>query len=762
MVKEKLPAIGKALSLLLLAGTIAVVVTAFIRSYKTNKPPGVVTARPVLPGKVTTIVEGYKHVGTDKNGRETFRLLAAKDTGYDDGRHELEKVDLRAYGEPKGGEPGKSVRITSERGSYLRDQNLVTFEGNVKITSSDGMEVTTEFVRYEQQNQIASTDRPIQFRQGGISGSSVGANLNARAHTLVLNSAAHIVSAIADPKKKPAPPIEIRGDRANYAELDGVARFDGHVSVLQGERSARADQITGVINVQTKQIERVEMRANSSLKTLEKGKASELTARDVDLFFDETQHLKAATANGSARAVSLEKDSPREIAAEKIDAVFRPNEKGSDLQTIATGGRTTMKIEVAENAAGVSERVLEADGVLATFREDGRHLARADANGNAVLTVTPKQVTPKSERKRLRAQKFSAEFFATGNALKTCVAEGGAVAEFEPQMKESKLKKRTLSGRKMTANFDESIQEVAELNVEGDAKFVEGDRTATAARAVYTAANRLVALRGKPRLFDSKSRADAEEIDANLDTGESELRSRVRTTYYSRETTGGAAPFKKKGPVTIASDRALVRHNESAARYLGNVRAWQDDDFIRAENMELDNGERRMIAWGAAQSAFYDFEREVEKDKKEIVPVFASADRITYTDANRTAHYEGGVKIKQGADRIDAAVADAVMDQENRLVSMTAEKEVVMTQPARRATGEKVVYTVADDTAILTGNPAQVEDQEREGVTKSQKLTLHLRDARIEATEISDATEAGNDGKSKAKRRVRTTHRIQN
>ena len=746
------------MSLLLLAGTIGVVIVAFIRARKTNKPAGVVTARPVLPGKVTTIVEGYKHVEVDENGREKFRLLAAKDTGYDDGRHELEKVDLTAFGEK-----GKSMRITSGRGSYLRDQNLVTFEGAVKITSSDGMEVTTEFVRYEQQSQIASTDRPVQFRQGQISGSSVGANLNAKAHTLVLVSAAHIVSAISDPNKKNSPPVEIRGDRANYAELDGVARFEGNVNVVQGERSARADLITGVINLQTKMLDRIEMRNNSSLKTLEKGKASELTARDVDLFFDEAQRLKAATANGSARAVSLEKDSPREVVAEKIDAGFKPNEKSSDLQTIVTGGRTTMKIEVAENATESSERVIEADAVQATFHEGGKHMARAEANGNAVLTVTPKQVTPKSEKKRLRAPKFNAEFFATGNAIKTFVADGGAVAEFEPMVKESKLKKRTLSGKKLTANFNEQLQEIAELTVEGEARFVEGDREATAARALYTASNQTVAMRGKPRLWDANSRADAEEIDANVDTGESELRNRVRTTYFSREKTGGAAPFKnKKGPVTIASDRAVVRHNESAARYLGNVRAWQDDDFVRAENMELDNGERTMVAWGGAQSAFYDFEREVGKDRKEIVPVFASADRITYTDANRTAHYEGAVKIKQGVDRIDAAVADAVMDEENRLVRMVAERDVVMTQPARRATGDKMVYTVADDTAILTGNPAQLEDQEREGVTKSEKLTLHLRDARIEANEISDAKGFGNDGKSKAKRRVKTTHRIQN
>ncbi|HEV2667243.1 MAG TPA: LptA/OstA family protein, partial [Blastocatellia bacterium] len=198
-----------------------------------------------------------------------------------------------------------------------------------------------------------------------------------------------------------------------------------------------------------------------------------------------------------------------------------------------------------------------------------------------------------------------------------------------------------------------------------------------------------------------------------------------------------------------------VKHKEGAARYVGDARAWQGEDFVRAEYIEIDKGERTMTAWNNARSTFYDFEREVEKGRKEIVPVFASSDRIIYTDANRTAHYEGSVKIRQGTDQIDSAMADAVMDEENKLVSLTASKDVVMTQPARRATGDHVVYTAATDTAILTGNLAVVEDHERDAVTKSPKLTLHLRDARIEAND-------DNNVGSGAKRRVRTTHRIQN
>ena len=772
MLKEKLPAIGRALSLILLVATIAVIVMAFIRARRRPVPPGPIKAEARLKANVTSRVEGYESVVMDDKGREKYRLRAAVDTAFDDGHHEMEKVDLTAFGEIQQDGKPKTVRITSERGEYTPAQNLVTFETNVVVTSSDGLEVTSEKLNYDQKSEIASTDVAVQFKHGELNGSSVGAQLFAKDRLLSLWKDARIVATPAappnpkDPKKKTGLPVEMQSEKATYAELQGVARFEGNANITQGEKLARADLITGVVNPQTKKLERVEMRGNSFLKSQEKTRTSALQARDMDFYFDEAQHLKQAVAIGAARASSLEKGSPREILAEKIDAYYTPGEKESLLQSVITQGRTTMKIEVAEdvpNAKEVSERIIEADAVNAAFREDGVNLAHAEATGNAVLTITPKTVKPTSDRQKLRAAKFTADFFPKGNAIKTFLADGNAIAEFEPLETKTKRSRRSVTGKKLTANLLEQTQDVDILTVEGGAKFVENfpagskesDRNATADRAVYTASNQTVALRGKPLLWDSTSRGNADEIDANVETGESVLRNRVRTTYYSREKTGGAAPFKKdKAPVTIASDQALVKHREGAARYTGNVRAWQDSDFIRADNMELDNGEKMMTAWGNAQSAFYDFEREVEKNRKEIVPVFATADRIVYTDANRTAHYEGTVKIKQGTDQIDAAVADAVMDEQHKLVTLTASNNVVMTQPLRRATGDQVVYTAATDTAILTaaaGKMAMVEDKERDAVTKSEKLTLHLRDARIEA-----GSESGN------KKRVKTTHRIQN
>jgi LPS export ABC transporter protein LptC len=570
MLREKIPAIGRIASLLVLIIAVVVIVAAFIRARR-HAPLNSFDPGPrVLFGKVVSIIEGYKYTQSDpKTGREKLRMLAAKDVAYEDGRHELEKVDLTAFDI----ERGKSLRVVSDRGVYLRDQSQVTFSGNVKVRSSDGLEVTTESITYEQQSEIARTEVPVQFRHGEISGSSVGAALRAKDHVLTLSQSAHVISADPDPNKKGAQPVEIRGDRAEYVEKDGTVKFEGNVNVVQGERQGRADLATGFVNPQTKKIERIEARGNSRLESLEKGKASEAQSRDMDFFFDEERRLKNSAAYGGARARSLEPDSPREITAERIDISYKPNEKGSVMQLISAQGRAVMRLEAVVGSAREgdwSERVLEADAMQASLRDDGKNLAHAEASGGAVLTVTPKRVTPSSEKKTLRAPKFVADFFETGNAIKTFVAEPNPVAEFDPMQKPKnkdkdtppKRMKKTLSGKKMTANFSQQTQDVSDLTVDGDAKLTEGERVAVAARGVYTASNQTVAMRGKPQLWDSSMRSSADEIDANVYSSESELRGRARTTYFNRDSTGGAAPFKKrKQPVTVASDRAIVKHN---------------------------------------------------------------------------------------------------------------------------------------------------------------------------------------------------------
>ena len=65
-----------------------------------------------------------------------------------------------------------------------------------------------------------------------------------------------------------------------------------------------------------------------------------------------------------------------------------------------------------------------------------------------------------------------------------------------------------------------------------------------------------------------------------------------------------------------------------------------------------------------------------------------------------------------------------------RLDRIVAEGQVVITQPSRRATGEKLVYTVAADSFVLTGGPPSIFDAEWGKIT-GDSLTFYKRDDRV-------------------------------
>ena len=750
MLRDKLHYLGRFFSLVLLIGVIAILITSFIkyRNKRVDVPP-IPRGAKTLGEEVVSITEGYEFLHSE-NGKPKFKVIAAKETTYTSGKHELEKLELTGY-DKEGKEDG---RIKADKGESQLDQNLVSFAGHVLATNAEGLEVATEALKYNTKDEIATSPVAINFKRERLTGSSMGAILLVKEKKLSLLKDAHVIVTSKDPK---AAPVDLKGEKADYFQMEGIVKFLGNASVTQGDQFGKADGITGFYRKDSDKIERVEARGNSFLQSHAKGKNQEIGARDLDFFFDELQHISKALATGKVVARSLEKDAPREITAERMEARYTSQEKGNEINTIVTNGRTIVKITPVEKSEKNAERVLEADGATVNYFPGGKFMSKAEANGNAVLTVTPTISTPKSEVKKLRAPKFVADFFETNNDLKIFNAETNGIAEFTPMQPTEKHVKRTLTGTKMTANFAQENQDISELIIDGNAKLDEGDRHATAAKANYLGASRTVLMRGKPQLRDSVMRTDAQEIDANLDSGESFARTRVRTTYYSQSTTNGAAPFKKsKSPVFVSSDQATFRHRESAAKYEGNARAWQDDNFVRGDILEMDNGEKTMIATGNAQSALYNMEREVEKGKKEIVPVFGAADKIHYFDAQKLVRYTNNVKIRQGTDQIESVKADATLDEDYKMTHFVAEQNVVLTQPQRRGKGEKMDYTAATDEAILTGSLATLEDLERKAMTKSPRLTLHLRDAKITAND-----EGGTNTRVTTKARIKSKLRPQ-
>jgi lipopolysaccharide export system protein LptA len=486
------------------------------------------------------------------------------------------------------------------------------------------------------------------------------------------------------------------------------------------------------------------------------GRAAEVNSIDMDFFLDKDQRLERAVATRNAGGKTLDADSDLQLTgANLIEVLFQAQGDRSLLKQMRTEGRSVINLSAPKSKAGdprAANKRLTADTVKLNWRVTGRDLDKAEAVGNAELFVDPVVKNAAADTKTLTAPRIDCDFFESGNNLRTAVATGGSKAVIQPVQKVEDRGTRTLTSWKMTGTFVPSTQDLERMDAQTDAKFNENDRNGVATNISFTAADNTVRLRGgEPTVWDSRARTKGEELDSDLTNKVSYSRGKTATTYYSQEQTNGATPFSKvKSPVYVVGDRGEFHSESGVAIYTGNARAWQDDNFVRADKLTIYVNDKRMDGNGHVQSQIYNARRRIE-GASSTIPVFATGDSMTYSDVARTLHYQGNVDIRQGTDRLTSEVADVYLQKESSEVEKTiAQRNVVMTQPNRKGTGDWVQYTSADEVAVLKGNPARVEDAEK-GSTEGNRLTVYMRDGRVVADDVRGSQAPG---------RIKSTHKV--
>jgi LPS export ABC transporter protein LptC/lipopolysaccharide transport protein LptA len=753
--RARVPMITRLLAFALLASGIALVSVSYYKLRNTEKfKPR--SEKPELSKQVTGVVEGYEQRVT-KNDRLYLLVKASKDTTFSDGHHELENVSMQVF-PPEGDVPDQ---ISAAQAVYIPDTNILSFSGNVRIETKEKLKVATETLSFDQNSGVGHTDAAVTFERENVSGKSTGAVVEQKAKRLELKKDVEITVtpqvAAATAAKQPARarPVLIKSahgvfeQEAQKLTFSGGATFEQESDILSGEN------LYAFLN-QQKRLERAEVRGSAYLRTMQPGRSAEVSSADMDFFLDQDQRLQRAVATNNVVARSLDADADMQLSgASNLEVLFQANNEGSVLKQMNSGQRSTITLSAPKSKANdprAANKRLTADNVRLLWRSTGRDLEKAEASGNAELFVEPVVNSARAERKTLNAPRFDCDFFDAGNLARECKATGGSKATMDPLQPSPKRGTRTLTSQNMSAVFVKDTQDVERVDAQGDGKFNELDRNGVAATVSYVAADEMVRLRGgDPTVWDSRGRTKAVELDSDLVNKISYSRGRTTTTYYSQEQTNGAAPFSKtKSPVYIASERGEFRHDSGQAVYSGNARAWQDDNYIRGDKLILYVNDKRMEASGHVQTTIYNSKRRVE-NQTTVVPVFASADSMFYSDPDRTIHYEGNVDIKQASDRLTSDVADVYLEKEsNEMQKTVAQRNVVLTQPARKGTGDWVEYTAADEVAILKGNPARVEDAEQ-GNTQGARLTVSIKDNKVTADDARGPLSPG---------RVRSSHKV--
>ncbi|HZI59550.1 MAG TPA: LPS export ABC transporter periplasmic protein LptC [Pyrinomonadaceae bacterium] len=753
--RAKVPMITRLLAFALAVSGIALVGVSYYKLRNTEKfKPR--SEKPELSKQVTGVMEGYEQRVT-KNDRLYLLVKASKDTTFSDGHHELENVSMQVF-PPEGDVPDQ---ISAAHAVYIPDTNVLSFSGNVRIETKDKLKVGTETLSFDQNSGVAQTDAAVTFERENVTGKSTGAVVEQKAKRLELKKdvemtvTPQVPAATAAKSPTRARPVLIKSARGVFEQDALKFTFSGGATFEQERDILSAENLYAFLN-QEKRLERAELRGNSYLRTMQPGRSAEVSSVDMDFFLDKDQRLQRAVANNNVVARSLDADADMQLSgASMLEVLFQASADGSVLKQMQAGQRSTITLSAPKSKANdprAANKRLTADSVRLAWRTTGRDLEKAEASGNAELFIEPVVSSARAERKTLNAPRFDCEFFDAGNLARECRSTGGSKATMDPVQPSPKRGTRTITSQNMTAVFVKDTQDLERVDAQGDGKFNELDRNGVAATVSYVAAEEMVRLRGgDPTVWDSRGRTKAVELDSDLKNHISYARGRTTTTYYSQEQTNGATPFSKtKSPVYIASERGEFRHESGQAVYSGNARAWQDDNYVRGDKLVLYVNDKRMEASGHVQTTIYNSKRRVE-NQTTVVPVFASADSMFYSDPDRTIHYEGNVDIKQSTDRLTSDVADVYLQKEsNEMQKTVAQRNVVLTQPTRKGTGDWVEYTSADEVAILKGNPARVEDVEQ-GNTEGSRLTVSLKDNKVTADDARGPLSPG---------RVRSSHKV--
>jgi lipopolysaccharide export system protein LptA len=298
---------------------------------------------------------------------------------------------------------------------------------------------------------------------------------------------------------------------------------------------------------------------------------------------------------------------------------------------------------------------------------------------------------------------------------------------------------------------------VSTITQAGGLTYVSGTQKAWAERGIYTDDDQLLVLTGSPRVVDGGMTTTAQTIRFNRVTGDAIADTNVKTAYSDLKPQPNGALLASSDPIHVVS-RTMTAHRSSAnAVYTGNARLWQNSNVVEAPTIQFDRDHRSVVAEGNATQTVKTVVVDADSNGK-VTPVTINSAHLNYVDADRKIFLTGGVTAKGSDATMTSRQMTVYLTAQNQSQPATgqsstlaspksakqtaaptsmgqvdkiiAESDVVVVEPARRATGGHLVYTAADDKYVLTGGTPSIFDAEHGKIT-GDSLTFYRHDDRV-------------------------------
>jgi len=650
--------------------------------------------------------------------------------------------------------------------------------------------VKTSGLVYLQKLGVAATDNDIEFEYNGLTGHAKGAEYNADTGVLVLQSAVK-VSGLQKGQPVLLTASRAEMDRTNHTVVLSQAKY---VTVAAGNNDGAVRQTVEArhATVTIRPDGSAERLEGDSGVTLTGGDGSRMTAERGDVVLGATSKPKSLKLTGQVKYFADDPERQARGEASEAHVAFDGN---GHAEKVTLGGAVHLTEHVnAVGARAASDRELKAATVeLAMAFENGKSkLRNAKASGDARLKVVDAARSGRGMRSNtMAAEVLTARFVQAapgqqridevrGNGRTTLeqvsengVAETSSADSLEVHFRSgaspaSTGKTPIVGGLEGSSEIGSAVQQ-GHVVITRKATAKPGDAAApqmekaTAARATYDGNGQKMLLTGGVEISNAGGTLSADHVTTEQKTGDAVAEGSIKASY--RQGTQGEVTH-------VLAERAEMKKASDTTVFYGGAgrqaRLWQGGSQVEAPVLEFAQKQRQLVARGDKNNTAMQVrtvlvstgnspEQKSDAAKgtnmlRRTAVVRIMSREMVYSDEARTAEFTGGVKVESsdGVMRGQQAVAylegqqagkaskKSAVDANAGLLGGSVERVVVsggieIEQPARHATGERLVYTAGDGLFVLTGTqatPPRVVDQARGTVTGAE-LRFRAQDASV-------------------------------
>jgi len=726
------------------AGAILMVaIVAGMYFYARWRVRGVVREIPVKVGlDIQQTAEGFS-ISKSVEGRTLFTVSASKAVQFKQGgRAELHNVKIVVYGK----DSGRFDRITGDDFEFDPKSGDVTAKGKVLIDleanpegiksldqtppsaqSRNPIHLETEGVVFNKNTGNASASGKVMFETPDASGSALGIEYVSNTGIMTLRSAVEM--AVTRPQQ-----FRLSADRGQITKSPREVLLS-HVRMAREQQKLESERATFFLR-DDNTVERV--LAEGQVESEFHGRSDAGARSDrVELLTGARNLLKTAVLSGNVH-LQMQGAQPAEANAGRVTLHFGGKQV---LETVhAEEGVRLAQKKSSANGAGVTSSSTDAQEVEMTAPvmdfvvKDGRQLTLAETSGPPQILITQ----PGSREKTIiTADRFTAKFIENSHLASL---HGEPNARIVSSM--TGQPDRVSTSPTLDVLFRPGGG-VSTLTQAGGLVYSSGPQKAWAQRGTYTSSDQMLILTGSPRVVDGGMTTTAQTVRINRTTGDAIADGNVKSTYSDLKVQPDGGMLASSDPIHVASRSMTAHRSPAIAVYTGNTRLWQNANVVEAPILHFDRDHRSLIAEGNASQPVTTVLVQVDKNGK-ATPVTITSAHLTYNDSDRRIFLDGGVTAK-GSDTTMTARKMTVFlvarsqsqgsvaqgpGTPGQLEKIVAEDSIGITQSARRATGDKLVYTASDDKFELTGGPPSIFDAERGKIT-GDSLTFYRHDDRV-------------------------------